>query len=204
MSKKRKVQLPKASVSTGLSVRAPSDPDRRAPVDSEDSQARAQRLVGEGARLLAAKRPGEAASKLDEAWELDPTNVAAAINLGGAYILQGKHERAIPALESATALEPDNPMIWTNLAAAYLGKLPFATRERQDRAIAAFERALVLRPHTPHVHYNLGLIYLERNDREQAIASFQAALETDPTDRDAQLWLERLHRGEDGAGKPQG
>ena len=52
-----------------------------------------RRLVADGARLLAAKRPGEAVPKLEEALSLDPNNVAAAINLGGAFILQGKHDR---------------------------------------------------------------------------------------------------------------
>ena len=95
---------------------------------------------------------------------LDPENVSAAINLGGAFILQGKHDRAVPALETASRLEPDNAMVWSNLAAAYLGKLPFSDRDRQDRAIVAYERALMADSRTPNVHYNLGLIYLERDD----------------------------------------
>ena len=147
--------------------------------------------------MLAARRPGEAAVLLAEARALDPQNAAAAINLGGAYILQGQHERAIPVLEAASELEPGNPMIWTNLAAAYLGKLPFATAERQARAIEAYDRALALDSRTPHGHYNLGLIFLERNDKALAAVHFQAALETDPTDRDALHWLEVIRRGEE-------
>ena len=162
--------------------------------ESDDRAARVQRLVAEGARLLAAKRPDEAAEILNEAWGLDPQNIAAAINLGGAYILQGKHERAVPALEAAVRLEPDNPMTWVNLAAAYLGKLPFATQERQDRAIAAFERALAVNPRTPQVHYNLGLIFLERDEPGRAADYFRDALDTDPTDRDAQYWLDQISR----------
>jgi len=153
-------------------------------------------LVSEGAHLLAARRPGEAAARLEEALEMDPNDVAAAINLGGAYILQGKHGRAIPILEAAAELEPDNAMIWSNLGAAYLGKLPYSTRESQDRAIQAYEQALALDPRAPHVHYNLGLIYLERRDTAQASLYFYGALESDPNDRDAQYWLDRLRRGE--------
>ena len=99
---------------------------------------RVGRLVRDGAQLLAARRPGEAVVKLIEARELDPRDVSAAINLGGAYIMQGKHDSAVPILESAAQLEPDNVMIWTNLAAAYLGKLPLASQARQDRAIWAY------------------------------------------------------------------
>lgn len=182
MSKSRRPQLPKPLPA------ADRDPE-------EDAEARAERvrsLVGEGARLLAARRPGEAIPKLEEALSLDPANVSAAINLGGAYILQGKHRRAIPALEAASRLEPDNAMVWSNLAAAYLGKLPLSTPEQQERAIAAYERALAIDPQAPNVHYNLGLIYLERNDPERAAICFHAALRTDPNDRDAQYWLDRI------------
>jgi tetratricopeptide (TPR) repeat protein len=170
MGKTRKPQLPKPLPA------ADRDPE-------EDAAARAERvrqLVGEGAR------------KLEEALSLDPHNVSAAINLGGAYILQGKHQRAVPALEAASRLEPDNAMVWSNLAAAYLGKLPLSTPEQQERAIAAYERALAIDPRAPNVHYNLGLIYLERNDAERAAACFRDARKTDPNDRDAQYWLDRI------------
>lgn len=186
MSKQRKPQLPK-----------PPTPSTPAPETASARAEHIRRLVSEGARLLAAKRPGEAVVHLAEAWELDPQNTAAAINLGGAYILQGKHARAVPVLEAATRLEPGNAMAWSNLAAAYLGKLPFATRERQNQAIAAYERALTIDPRAPHVHYNLGLIYIERNDLQRAAMHFHAALETDP-DRDAQHWLGEIRRREEG------
>jgi Flp pilus assembly protein TadD len=163
---------------------------------SVDQTERVRQLVADGARLLGSRRPGEAVTKLVEARRLDPRNVPAAINLGGAYILQGKFGQAVPVLEAAAQLEPDNVMIWTNLAAAYLGKLPVATRERQDRAIEAYERALKLDPHVPHVHYNLGLIYVERKDFQHAAAHFYLALESDPNDRDAQLYLRKLQRGD--------
>lgn len=185
MSKRRKPQLPK----TLPPAARPPDPPEPTPAE------RVRRLVGEGARLLAARRPGEAIPLFEEALGLDPENVAAAINLGGAFILQGKHDRAVPPLETASRLEPNNAMVWSNLAAAYLGKLPLSTQPRQDRAIVAYERALALDPDAPNVHYNLGLIYLERNEVARAAAHFQRALETDPNDRDAQHWLDRIQQG---------
>ena len=95
-------------------------------------------------------------------------------------------------------------MIWVNLAAAYLGKLPFATQERQDQAIAGFEHAVALNPRTPHVHYNLGLIFLERDEPGAAADCFRDALDTDPTDRDAQHWLDQISRGAETPRDPQG
>lgn len=161
----------------------------------------AHRLITEAAQLLGRQQPADAVPLLLKARELAPGNAAAAINLGGAYILQGKHKQAVPVLEEAARLEPDNAMVWTNLAAAYLGKLPFANALMQDKAIAAFKSALRLNPGAPHVNYNLGLIYMERQDIEQAALHFYAALETDPNDRDAELWLNRIRRGEVGKGE---
>lgn len=186
MGKTRAPQLPKQPAQIPAHARA-----RQTDQNSE----RVLRLVSEGARLLAAKRPGEAIVKLGEAWELDSQNAAVAINLGGAYILQGRHELAIPVLEKALLLEPDNVMVWSNLAAAYLGKLPLASSEHQQKAIRAYERALALDARAPHVHYNLGLIYLERDDPLRAASHFYSALETDPNDRDARYWLDKIQKG---------
>ena len=170
-----------------------------------DSEARACRLVEEGAQLLAAHRAEEALVRLERAWELDPQNAAAALNLGGAHILLGRHERAVPVLEAALDLEPNNAMIWTNLAAAHLGKLPFATAERREKAIAAFQRALALDPQAPNVHYNLGLVYVEEGKLDLARTHFSAALDANPNDRDALRYLEQLtclRTSEDGNVQP--
>ncbi|MCD6290419.1 MAG: tetratricopeptide repeat protein [Anaerolineae bacterium] len=163
----------------------------------EDIARRVRELLNQGARLLSARRPGEAVAVLEEAYMLAPDNVAVAINLGGAYVMQGRFSKAIPVLETASQQEPENAMVWVNLAAAYLGRLEFSTREMQDRAIAAFEQALLVNPRTPNVNYNLGLIYKERGDLERAAAHFWRALEVDPNDRDARLWLDRIQRSMD-------
>ena len=93
MSKRRNAQLPKTAADAGQTPRSAADSAQGGP---DDRAARVQRLVGEGARLLAAKRPGEAAEILSEAWELDPEECPAAINLGGAYILQGRARASHP------------------------------------------------------------------------------------------------------------
>lgn len=190
MGKRREPQFPKQAT--------------QPPASSFELSEQVRRLVAEGARLLAARRPGEAVVRLQVAWRLDPQNVSAAINLGGAYILQGKHRLAIPVLEAASVLEPDNAMVWSNLAAAYLGALPLANAQRQQRAIGAYERALALDPRAPHVDYNLGLIYLERDEPLRAALHFSSALDTDPNDRDARYWLNKIHqslRTEDASGE---
>jgi tetratricopeptide (TPR) repeat protein len=166
-----------------------------------DTHRRAHWLLNEGARLLRQQRPDEAANRLERARELDPMNVEVAINLGGAYVMQGHHAKAVPVLEEASRADPDHVMVWINLAAAYLGYLEASDEDSQRKAIAAFERALALDPKAPSVNYNLGLIYKQRGEIEKAAAHFWRALDVDPSDNDARIRLRQLGR-EDTTGSP--
>ncbi len=166
----------------------------------QTKQARARRLLNEGARLLESGKAKEAIPLLERAYQLDAGSVPVLINLGGAYIMAGRHREAIPLLETARDAEPDNAMIWTNLGAAYLGNPIVATPEQQMQAITAFETALQLDPAAPNVHYNLGLIFVDREESELAIAAFRQAKQVNPFDRDAQQWLGKLG-ADDGSGK---
>ena len=153
-----------------------------------------QRALSEGAWLLRQNRPQEAADRLLPLYEIAPHNPDVAINLGGAYILQGKWNKAERVLSRAAQLHPDNVLIWINLGAAHLGRLELSGPQQQERAIRAYERALELDPSAPNVHYHLGLIYKDRGDLERAVMAFAQALSVDPADADAQYWLKQLER----------
>lgn len=153
-----------------------------------------QRALSEGAWLLRQNRPQEAQERLLPLYEIAPTNPDVAINLGGAYILQGKWNKAEKVLSRAAQLHPDNVLIWINLGAAHLGRLELAGPQQQERAIRAYERALALDPQAPNVHYHLGLIYKDRGDLEHASAAFAQALAVNPNDADAEQWLKLLQR----------
>ena len=153
-----------------------------------------QRALSEGAWLLRQNRPQEAQERLLPLYEIAPTNPDVAINLGGAYILQGKWNKAEKVLSRAAQLHPDNVLIWINLGAAHLGRLELAGPQQQERAIRAYERALALDPQAPNVHYHLGLIYKDRGDLEHASAAFTQALAVNPNDADAERWLKWLQR----------
>jgi tetratricopeptide (TPR) repeat protein len=159
---------------------------------SDAHKREAQRLSNRGAALLQGGDAEKALPLLRRAHELLTDDVAIAINLAGAYILQGKHGDAIPILERALAHEPENEMLWTNLGAAYLGNPILATDEQQQAAIAAFERAIEINPAAPNVHYNLGLIHRDRGEIEQAVHRFSQAIQANPNDRDARRVLQKL------------
>jgi tetratricopeptide (TPR) repeat protein len=179
---------------------------QRAAIEAEAARRRRQQgldLLGEGARLLAQNRPGEAAARLEQAAVLLPDDPDVAINLGGAYVLQKRYNKAVAVLEQASLAAPGNAMVWTNLAAAYLGSLELSGPQQQRKAIEAYEQALQADPAAPNVHYNLGLIYYDRHDHAQARHWFTRALEVNPDDRDARQWLARLARADEaGANQP--
>jgi len=148
--------------------------------------------LNRGAKLLERGQAHEAIPHLERAHELEATSVPVLITLGGAYVVAGRHKEAVPLLEAARDAEPGNAMVWINLGAAYLGNPLLATDEQQIRAIEAFEQALELDPAAPSVHYNLGLIFIDQDEPDLALAAFRQAVETDPMDRDARLWIRRL------------
>jgi tetratricopeptide (TPR) repeat protein len=153
-----------------------------------------RRALAEGGWLLRTDHPEQALEKLLPLYEQAPGNPDVAINLGGAYILLRKWNKAERVLSKAADLHPDNAMIWTNLGAAHLGDLELAGPQQQRRAIHAYERALNADPKAPNVHYHLGLIYRDQRNWERAAEYFAQALQVDPQDRDAQRWLERVTR----------
>lgn len=151
-----------------------------------------QRTINDSAKLLQQNLPEEAAALLEPYHQQTPTHPDLAINLGGAYILQQKWERAVRVLSKAADANPENVMLWVNLGAAHLGNLQTAGPKQQERAIRAYERALTIDPATPNVHYHLGLIYKARGEFNRATAFFQRALEVQPADRDARYWIDLL------------
>jgi len=155
----------------------------------EDFSARLQA----SARFLRQNQPAEAANILKPLYKLMPENFDVACNLGGAYILLRKWDKAVEVLEVATESHPKNAMLWTNLAAAYLGRIETAGPKQQMRAIHAYKQALEVNARTPNVHYHLGLIYKERAELEEARDAFQQALEINPSDNDALIWFNRMN-----------
>lgn len=162
----------------------------------------AKKLFEKGVRRLHEGRYEEGIGLLKRARTLDTKNPEILVNLGGAYVLRGKYEQAVPVLETATEVAPEHVNAWVNLAAARLGPLEHSTPEEQDRAIAAWERALQLDDEAPNVNYMLGLVYYKRGSLERAVAHFARAIEVNPNDEDARRWLSSLtsHEDEDDAG----
>lgn len=95
-------------------------------------------------------------------------------------ISTGMPGQAIPALEQAAELVPDNVDIRATLALAY------ALSGDVDRAVGNYNLALDLSPGNPFIHYNLASVY-EEIDPQRAIAQYKIAARSDSDIRDAAI-----------------
>jgi predicted Zn-dependent protease len=78
-------------------------------------------------------KPDEALPHLQAAYDLVPENSEAALNLGGAFIMAGRHKQAVPILEKLSEADAANAQVWVNLGAAYLGN-PITAYESNNLA----------------------------------------------------------------------
>ena len=95
-------------------------------------------LQGEALRVL--ERYADALDPLRRAADAEPENIRVWIALGWCYKRTGRLDMAIEAMETALAVDPDEPMIRYNLACYW----SVAGRKRQ--ALGYLEQALSLDP----------------------------------------------------------
>jgi tetratricopeptide (TPR) repeat protein len=99
---------------------------------------------------------------------------------GTRLLRQGRHNAALPLLEEAYDLFPDDPDAALNLGGAYILAGKFS------RAIPVLEKLLEQEPENPMLWINLGAAYLGNpvlaldKHQRQAIAAFRRALELNP------------------------
>lgn len=158
----------------------------------ENSQPSFEALFRQGTEHLHQNNAWQAVEFLEQAHQLRPDHLDAAINLGGAYILSGRFKPAVKVLEMAVEIDPSNAMTWTNLGAAYLGNPVLARSEEQDRAIGAFKKVLELEPGAPNAAYNIGHIYRDQQRWAEAAHWFRKAIKADPYDKDARSLYKKM------------
>jgi predicted TPR repeat methyltransferase len=156
---------------------------------------RSRSVAADVARATALHREG----RLDEAEALyrgvlraDPAHFDALHLLG---VVEGQHSRfeaALPLLERAVALRPDNAAALNNLGNTLAGL------QRHAEAVAAFDRALALKAANPKALRNRGTALRRLGRRDEAMASFDQALAIDPGFTDALIsrgeLLQEMHR----------
>jgi tetratricopeptide (TPR) repeat protein len=108
-------------------------------------------------------------------------------NVGVALLEQFKYKEAADAFRRALQLDPKLSLARINLGIALFNLPDLAAAQRELQAV------IKIAPATPQPHYVLGLVARTQNRAEDAIASFQRVLETDPDDVGANVNLGQLY-----------
>jgi tetratricopeptide (TPR) repeat protein len=104
-----------------------------------------------------------------------PANAQPLLNLGSLFILQGDTGKALPLLQRAATLDPQNPTIHEQLGAAYAAQNDLA--KAQDELLIAVQLA----PETSALHYQLGVLYRRQKKMELAKQEFDLVAKLNST-----------------------
>jgi tetratricopeptide (TPR) repeat protein len=140
-------------------------PPRAAEPVQRDQQSTADDWYERGMALE--EQDAEAAqAAYEQCVALEPSHVAARINLGRLLQQRNELERAEGVYRDGTRLGLQDPLLWFNFAvlADDLG--------RTDEAIAHYRAALALDPNLADAHYNLARLHEARGEAQQAIRHF--------------------------------
>jgi len=131
----------------------------------------------------------EAVASYQKALDLDPNLFEARLNLGILLIQMKDPQAALPHLEKAATLKPEHLR-----AQLYYGRA-LALAGQTERAEKQFQTVLRLDPRQAGAHYDLGQLYLQQKRYQEALSSFQNAVERDSTLSQAQLGMALASEG---------
>jgi Flp pilus assembly protein TadD len=124
--------------------------------------------------LLQETEPEAALPPLQQAVDIDPTDIGALTGLGNVYKALEDFERAETCYQQALSINPKYVNALHNLALCY--KL----NEKLDLAIACYEQALLLAPDSAEVHYNYANALFETGAHAQAESAYLASVAKNP------------------------
>lgn len=132
-------------------------------------------------------QPAEAESALAKAQQMPKMTADEYSNLGIVLMKLQQAERALRALATAVAMEPESPTFLFNQASALSATGKF------ERAEATFRRCIALAPTLAGAHTGLGIVLAETRRLAEALNEFRTAAELQPNDPAA---LDNLKRAE--------
>ena len=165
----------------------------------------ARLLTGLGAALYAKGTYDEAARRLCQAADLEPTKPAP-------YLFLGKIEKATPALLPCSepklagfAREQPENALANYYYAISLWKRARVSENRQDvgQVEALLKKAVAINPEFDEGYLQLGIVHVSRADIEQALRDFQKAIEVNPHLAEAHRQLGLLYQRTGEAAKAQ-
>ncbi|MFH1566640.1 MAG: tetratricopeptide repeat protein [Gemmatimonadota bacterium] len=146
------------------------------------------------------------------------------VNLGKAYLEEGRYDEAIAASRRALAIQPDLDRAHYNIGTAYLSQRHYAEamasyeraleinprlleavnnlanayqeQGRYAEALPLYRRALALADHGA-IHHNMGSTFLAMGEHDSSVAHFSRALQADDASRASYEGLARAYRAGD-------
>lgn len=95
-----------------------------------------------------------------------PLDAQPFLNLGTLLADQSQFDAAIPYLQKAAALSPDNPTVHDELGHVY------TAQQNLPKAQGELERAIALAPNISSLHFKLGQIYRKEGQKDRAQQEF--------------------------------
>lgn len=136
--------------------------------------------VIEAVKLYNDGKMAEAAGALEAVIVEDPSNSEAYSWLGFVYLRMDQADKAVPVLQKAAEMRPNDYEVVINLGNAYL------STSNSDGALDCYRKAAEMKPGESVPWYNIGNICLQKKDYSGALEALQkaAALKND----DAYIW----------------
>lgn len=162
-----------AAMLLGTSVFAGTDGGVFVPAETIGEALADGNAAFERGELAAARRGYEAVLRLD------PSNLAALVNLGQIEIREKNPRRAQELLERAVSLRIDTAPAWLALGTIHMDA------DRFDAALAALSQAVLREPSNPRARNFLGVVIGRRGWIDGAREELRRAVELDPGYADA-------------------
>jgi tetratricopeptide (TPR) repeat protein len=139
------------------------------------------------------------ATKVAEEWlKVQPDSFNALVDLAAMKIRTGQHEAALPYLDRALKIRPNDPTALLNRAIVHLNAAQFVIEKldpaRLDAALADYRTVESLLPNYYHVYYGLGECYRLKGAKQEAIRYYKKYLETAPRGTPQRRIIERRIR----------
>lgn len=116
-----------------------------------------------------------------------PSDYAAHLDLGAAYLEVGKDQQALSEFQTVVKLAPDNYLGYYALANAYV------VSDQPERAIKMFVEAIDRVPGNGALYFGLGDLYLQEGRPKDAIVVLEVAVKIEPIASDTRMLLGRAY-----------
>jgi len=118
--------------------------------------------------------PAGAALAFEQAVALDSTFFKATVNLALMYDELKNYTKAIEVFETAAALQPENPEVWSHMGNTY-----YAQRE-YPKAMDLYRKALTLQAEAPHALYSMGVAFADAGLFREAVNYWKRVAKVEP------------------------